>query len=51
MEIDFLVRNGIKICPIEVKSGQFRTEIPRPSLRRAGQCGMMEGVNDKERDP
>ena len=24
MEIDFLVRNGIKICPIEVKSGQYR---------------------------
>ena len=24
MEIDFLVRNGIKICPVEVKSGQFR---------------------------
>ena len=24
MEIDFLVRNGIKICPIEVKFGQYR---------------------------
>ena len=24
MEIDFLVRNGIKICPVEVKSGQYR---------------------------
>lgn len=25
MEIDFLVRNGIKICPIEVKSGNYRS--------------------------
>ena len=25
MEIDFLVRRGIKICPVEVKSGGFRT--------------------------
>ena len=24
MEIDFLVRNGIKICPVEVKSGPYR---------------------------
>ncbi len=24
MEIDFLFRHGIKICPVEVKSGQFR---------------------------
>lgn len=24
MEIDFLVRNGIKVCPVEVKSGVFR---------------------------
>ena len=24
MEIDFLVRSGIKVCPIEVKSGQYR---------------------------
>ena len=24
MEIDFLVRNGIKICPVEVKSGRYR---------------------------
>lgn len=24
MEIDFLVRNGIKICPVEVKSGNYR---------------------------
>lgn len=24
MEIDFLVQNGMKICPIEVKSGQYR---------------------------
>ncbi len=24
MEIDFLVQNGIKVCPIEVKSGQYR---------------------------
>lgn len=27
MEIDFLVRNGIKICPIEVKSGNYRSHI------------------------
>ena len=25
MEVDFLVRNGIKICPIEVKSAGYRT--------------------------
>lgn len=25
MEIDFLLRNGIKVCPIEVKSAGFRT--------------------------
>ena len=24
MEIDFLIQNGIKVCPIEVKSGQYR---------------------------
>ena len=24
MEIDFLIQNGIKLCPIEVKSGQYR---------------------------
>ena len=25
MEVDFLVRKGIKVCPVEVKSGGFRT--------------------------
>ena len=25
MEVDFLVRNGIKICPVEVKSSGYRT--------------------------
>lgn len=25
MEVDFLVRNGIKVCPIEVKSSGYRT--------------------------
>ena len=24
MEVDFLFRNGIKVCPIEVKSSGFR---------------------------
>ena len=27
MEIDFLIRNGIKVCPIEVKSGNYRAHI------------------------
>lgn len=27
MEIDFLFRNGIKICPIEVKSSRFREHV------------------------
>ena len=25
MEVDFLVRKGIKVCPVVVKSGGFRT--------------------------
>ena len=25
VEIDFMVRNGIKICPVEVKSAGYRT--------------------------
>ena len=27
MEIDFLIRNGIKICPIEVKSSRYREHV------------------------
>lgn len=27
MEIDFLIRDGIKICPIEVKSGSYRAHV------------------------